>query len=160
MFSDVGMMEVITLVVLGLLLFGPDKLPEQIQNLTRTIRKLREFSESAKQDIRSELGPEFKDFEFEDLHPKTFVRKHLLEGGDGDGLGLDEIRKALDPRQELAEVADAVRGLEATERETERESDPVRKRAAGDDDTSRVVLTKGAGSEPPSARVPFDPDAT
>ncbi|MFJ6567951.1 sec-independent translocase [Streptomyces sp. NPDC091292] len=161
MFSDVGIMEVITLVVLGLLLFGPDKLPEQIQNLTRMIRKVREFSESAKQEIRSELGPEFKDFEFEDLHPKTFVRKHVLEGKDGDGFGLDEIRKALDPREELAELADAVRGLDAGDGESEdvRGTEPVREQAGGGL-PPRVVLTKDADSAPASARVPFDPDAT
>ena len=47
------------------------------------IRKIREFSDSAKEDIRSELGPEFKDFEFEDLNPKTFIRKQLDRRGPG-----------------------------------------------------------------------------
>lgn len=72
--------------------------------------RFREFSESTQQEIRSELGPEFEDFAPEDLHPKTFVHKHVLDG-DRLGLdpGLDEIRSALDPRQELAEAADAVR---------------------------------------------------
>ncbi|MFF3148340.1 twin-arginine translocase TatA/TatE family subunit, partial [Streptomyces sp. NPDC057927] len=63
MFSDVGPLELVTLAVLAVLLFGPDKLPEVIQNVTAFIRKFREFSENAKQEIRSELGPEFKDFE-------------------------------------------------------------------------------------------------
>jgi len=105
-FSDVGPLELITLVMLAVLLFGPDKLPEVIQNVAGFLRKVREFSESAKQEVRSELGTEFQDFEFEDLHPKVFLRKHVLEG---DGLGLDEVRSALDPSKELAEVAHAVR---------------------------------------------------
>ncbi|MEV6947239.1 sec-independent translocase [Streptomyces sp. NPDC051172] len=112
MFSDVGPMELVTLAVLAVLLFGPDRLPEIIQNVAGFLRKVRELSESAKEEIRSELGPGFKDFEFEDLHPKTFVRKHVLDGGGnglGDGFGLDEVRSALDPRAELAQVAEAVR---------------------------------------------------
>ncbi|NUQ96717.1 MAG: Sec-independent protein translocase subunit TatB [Streptomyces sp.] len=112
MFSDVGPMELVTLAVLAVLLFGPDRLPEIIQNVAGFLRKVRQLSESAKEEIRSELGPEFKDFEFEDLHPKTFVRKHVLDGdGNGlaDGFGLDEVRSALDPRAELAQVAEAVR---------------------------------------------------
>ncbi|MGH3322332.1 MAG: sec-independent translocase, partial [Streptosporangiaceae bacterium] len=28
------------------------------------------------------LGPEYKDLDFADLHPRTFVRKHLLEDDD------------------------------------------------------------------------------
>ncbi|MFF2963583.1 sec-independent translocase [Streptomyces sp. NPDC057963] len=144
MFSDVGPLELATLAVLAVLLFGPDRLPEAIQNVTALIRKFREFSEDAKQQIRSELGPEFNDFEFEDLHPKAFIRKHVL---DGDGLGLHEIRDALDPREELTEVVDAVRST--GDSPSERAATPV-----------RVNLAKEPGVES-AARAPIDyPDAT
>ena len=36
------------------------------------------FAEGAKNDLREGLGPEFADFEIEDLNPKRFVHKHLL----------------------------------------------------------------------------------
>ncbi|WP_406131796.1 sec-independent translocase [Streptomyces sp. NBC_00989] len=146
MFPDVGLPELVTLAILVVLLFGPDKLPEIIQNAAELIRKVRAFSDSAKEDIRSELGPDFKDFEFEDLHPKTFVRKHVLDSDDiGRDLGLDEIRSALDPRKDLAEVADAVRGAA-------HDTEP---QAAA----PQVTLEK---ADPPqeSARSAFDPDAT
>ncbi|WNM32817.1 sec-independent translocase [Streptomyces sp. Li-HN-5-11] len=147
MFSDVGPLELVTLAVLAVLLFGPDRLPEIIQNVAGFLRKVREFSESAKQEIRSELGPEFKDFEFEDLNPRTFVRKHVLESDDdGDGLGLDEIRSALDPRAELSQVADAVREA----------ADEARDDAATPE---RVSLTKEAGTGSP-AHAAVDHDAT
>lgn len=138
-----GPLELVTLVVLAVLLFGPDKLPEVIHNAAGFLRRLREFSESAKEEVRSELGSEFKDFEFEDLHPKTFVRKHVL---DGDSFGFDEFRSALDPRKELDEVVDVVRGAPD---EVEREA-VVR---------PRVNMEKGAASGS-GTRVPFDPDAT
>lgn len=144
MFSDVGPLELVTLVVLAVLLFGPDRLSEVVQNAAGFLRKVREFSESAKQEIRSEMGPQFQDFEFEDLHPKTFVRKHLLDG-DGD-LGLDEIRSALDPRAELGEVAHAVR--EAADRTEEGPATPGRANPA-----------KDVRAEPAAHQL-FDPDAT
>jgi len=103
-FNDIGPLELVTLAVLAVLIFGPDKLPKVIQDVARTIRKIREFSDSAKQDIRNELGPEFKDFEFEDLNPKTFLRKQL----DNDDLGLKEIRNGFDLKAEMAELSDAV----------------------------------------------------
>jgi sec-independent protein translocase protein TatB len=108
-FNDIGALEVVTLVVLAVLVFGPDKLPKVIQDVTRTIRKIREFSDSAKADIRSELGPEFKDFDFEDLNPKTFLRKQL----DNDDLGLKELRSGFDLKKEMAELTDAVHGRES-----------------------------------------------
>ncbi|MER7399882.1 sec-independent translocase [Streptomyces sp. NPDC000151] len=107
MFFDIGPLELVALVILAVLIFGPDKLPKVIQDVTGFIRKVRQFSDSAKEDIRSELGPEFKDFEFEDLNPKNFVRKHVLEK---DEYGLQEIRNGFDVKQEMAEVTEAVRG--------------------------------------------------
>ncbi|MFG2644454.1 sec-independent translocase [Streptomyces sp. NPDC048370] len=110
MFNDLGILELVTLVVLAVLIFGPDKLPKVIQDASRFIRKIREFSESAKQDIRTELGPEFKDFEFEDLNPKTFLRKQL--DGNEDLKELKELRSSFDLKKEMNEVADAVNGRE------------------------------------------------
>ncbi|AUG79535.1 preprotein translocase [Kitasatospora sp. MMS16-BH015] len=95
MFADIGPLEVVTLVIMAVVIFGPDKLPKLIQDTMGFIRKIRSFADSAKEDIRAELGPEFKDFDFEDLHPKTFVRKQLL-GGNEDPLGFKEIRDGLD----------------------------------------------------------------
>ncbi|MET9858361.1 sec-independent translocase [Streptomyces smyrnaeus] len=110
MFFDIGPLELVALIVLAVLVFGPDKLPKVIQDVSAFIRKVRQFSDSAKEDIRNELGPEFKDFEFEDLNPKTFARKHLL---DNDDLGIKEISNSFDLRKDLAEVTDAVNGTES-----------------------------------------------
>ncbi|WP_267714890.1 sec-independent translocase [Streptomyces sp. CoH17] len=152
MFNDIGALELVTLVVLAVLVFGPDKLPKVIQDVTRTIRKIREFSDSAKQDIRQELGPEFKDFEFEDLNPKTFLRKQL----DNDELGLKEIRNGFDLKKEMAEVADAVHSRDA-------ESSASGSSGSAGSGSGRVDMSKKPGpSEKPAAdvRPPFDADAT
>ncbi|NUQ99904.1 MAG: Sec-independent protein translocase subunit TatB [Streptomyces sp.] len=147
MFNDIGPLELVTIVVLAVLVFGPDKLPKFIQDVTRTIRKIREFSESAKQDIRTELGPEFKDFEFEDLNPKTYIRKQL----DNDELGLKEIRNGFDLKKEMAEVTDAVHGTEASS-----SSSPSSVSSSGSTG-GRVDMTKKPEED---ERPPFDADAT
>ena len=110
MFFDIGPLELVALIVLAVLIFGPEKLPKVIQDVASFIRKVRQFSDSAKEDIRSELGPEFKDFEFEDLNPKNFARKHLM---DNDDLGIKELSSSFDLRKDLAEVTDAVNGKES-----------------------------------------------
>ncbi len=152
MFFDIGPLELVTIVLLAVIVFGPDKLPKIIQDVTGMIRKLREFSDSAKEDIRKELGPEFKDFEFEDLNPKTFVRKNLLEN---DNLGLKELRNSFDLKDEMSTVTDAVQESGATVRRAgaapvaaANGSDPLRKR-----DTR-------PGPVPPDDNPPFDADAT
>lgn len=145
MFNDIGPLELVTLIILAVLVFGPDKLPKVIQDVTRTIRKIRDFSESAKQDIRQELGPEFKDFEFEDLNPKTFIRKQL----DNDDLGLKEIRNGFDLKKEMAEVTDAVHG---------RDSGTGSSSSASGPSGGKVEMTKQPAST--DERPPYDADAT
>ncbi|KPC89126.1 preprotein translocase [Streptomyces sp. NRRL WC-3753] len=163
MFNDIGALELVTLVVLAVLVFGPDKLPKVIQDVTRTIRKIREFSDSAKQDIRQELGPEFKDFEFEDLNPKTFIRKQL----DNDELGLKEIRNGFDLKKEMAEVADAVHSRD-TDASSSGSSSSGSAGSSGSGsgriDMSKKPETSGTPAKLEKSvaddRPPFDADAT
>jgi sec-independent protein translocase protein TatB len=82
----------VALVVLAIVIFGPDKLPKMVGEAARTIRRFREFSNNARSDLKKELGPEFQDLKLEDLNPKTFVRKNLL--GDDD-LGIRELKTDL-----------------------------------------------------------------
>ncbi|SHK72680.1 sec-independent translocase [Actinacidiphila paucisporea] len=153
MFFDIGPLELVALVVLAVLVFGPDKLPKVIQDTMAFIRKVREFSDSAKEDIRRELGPEFKDFEFEDLNPKTFIRKNLMS--DEDEYGLKELRdlgNSLDLRKEMAEVTDAVNGVETAA--------PARRAgaaAAGSGTPDRLRKREQLDDDEPP---PYDADAT
>ncbi|MFG3050471.1 sec-independent translocase [Kitasatospora sp. NPDC048239] len=147
MFSDVGALEILTLVIMAIVIFGPDKLPKMIQDTMGFIRKVRAFADDAKADIRSELGPEFKDFEFEDLHPKTFVRKQLM-GGQEDPLGLKEMRDSLDIRSVLDDKpAATVNGRSGT---------------VSMDKSGVPAPAAAASGAPlqPGERPPFDPDAT
>ncbi|MFJ6724626.1 MULTISPECIES: sec-independent translocase [unclassified Streptomyces] len=153
MFNDIGPLELVTIVVLAVLVFGPDKLPKVIQDVMRTVRKIREFSDSAKQDIRQELGPDFKDFEFEDLNPKTFIRKQL----DNEDLGLKEIRNGFDLKKEMAEVTDAVH-----HRDTDTPAASGGSAAANGSTGSapRLDMTKKPETPAHDDRPPFDADAT
>ncbi|MEU8760379.1 sec-independent translocase [Streptomyces sp. NPDC048659] len=148
MFSDIGALELVTLVVLAVLIFGPEKLPKMIQDVSRVIRKIREFSDGAKADIRSELGPEFKDFEFEDLNPKNFIRKQLAENEDFKEL--NELRSSFDLKKEMNEVADAVHG-----RETAPATPTAVNGSAGTPDLLKKQDKPDAGERPP-----YDSDAT
>ncbi|MEU8836396.1 Sec-independent protein translocase TatB [Streptomyces sp900116325] len=86
MFSDIGPLEVVTLIVLAVILVGPDKLPKMVSDTVRILRKLREFSQSAQASIRDELPAELKDLNLDDLNPKAFMAKNLL-GDQSLGLG-------------------------------------------------------------------------
>lgn len=89
---DLSITKILVLGVLGLVIFGPEQLPRMAAQAGRALRDLRRLADSARADLTESLGPEFRDFDFNDLNPRAFVRKHLLEdGGDessdwsGDG---------------------------------------------------------------------------
>jgi sec-independent protein translocase protein TatB len=79
---DVGIGEALLLLVLALIIFGPDQLPKVASQAARALRQLRTMANSARDDLREGLGPEFADFDVADLNPRRFVRKHLLEDLD------------------------------------------------------------------------------
>lgn len=74
MFDNLNWWEVGLLLLLALLIFG-DKLPNVISDGLRMLRNLRSMANSATSDLSRELGT---DIRLEDLHPKAFIRKHLL----------------------------------------------------------------------------------
>jgi sec-independent protein translocase protein TatB len=74
-FSNLNFWEIGTLLLLALFIFGPERLPKVISDGARMIRGLREMARNATSDLSRELGTEVR---LEDLHPKAFIRKHLL----------------------------------------------------------------------------------
>ena len=74
---DLSLPKLLVLAVIALVIFGPDKLPTIASQVGRALRDLRKIAEGAKNDLRDGLGPEFADFEIEDLNPKRVVHKHL-----------------------------------------------------------------------------------
>jgi sec-independent protein translocase protein TatB len=79
---DVGLPEMLVIIVVAIVVFGPDRLPEFARQAGRFVRQLRQFTQSARDDIRAELGPDFADFELSDLDPRRAVRKYVQEVWD------------------------------------------------------------------------------
>jgi sec-independent protein translocase protein TatB len=76
---DVGAPELLVLVVIAVILFGPEKLPEFARKAARVIRYVRSMAGNAQEQLSKELGPEFSDLDVRDLNPKAFIQKHLLD---------------------------------------------------------------------------------
>jgi sec-independent protein translocase protein TatB len=81
---DLSMWKLMVLGVIALVVFGPDRLPQLARDAGRTLRQLREMAQTARSELKSELGDTVGDFDFSDLNPRTFVRKHLLDDLDSD----------------------------------------------------------------------------
>jgi sec-independent protein translocase protein TatB len=80
----IGLPELMVIIVVAVLVFGPDRLPDFARQAGRFVRQLRTFAQNARDDIRAELGPEYADFELTDLDPRRAVRKYLQDTWDED----------------------------------------------------------------------------
>jgi sec-independent protein translocase protein TatB len=111
MFENLNWWEFVALLLLALLIFG-DRLPKVIADGLRMLRNLRSMARNATSDLSRELGT---DIQLEDLHPKAFIRKHLLSEEDEEALRkplrgvYDDLRTDIKGVQsELNDVAEGI----------------------------------------------------
>ena len=87
MFESVGWGEILVLVVAGLFILGPERLPSAAAWLGKTSRQVREYATGARDQLRRELGPEFDELRkpledlrgLRDFNPRTAVRRTLFD---------------------------------------------------------------------------------
>ncbi|MDQ2626017.1 MAG: Sec-independent protein translocase protein TatB [Actinomycetota bacterium] len=90
MFANVGWGEMLVLVVLGLVILGPERLPGAIRWTAGALRQAREYVTNATDQLRDEMGPEFEDLreplselqKLRGMTPRAALTKHLLDGDD------------------------------------------------------------------------------
>ena len=75
---DLSLPKLLVLIVIALVVFGPDELPTIAARAGRALADLRQIAEGARNDLRDGLGPEFAGFEIEDLNPRRLAHKHLF----------------------------------------------------------------------------------
>mgnify|MGYP001405479090 CR=1 FL=1 len=79
MFDNINGWEIAALLLIALFILGPERLPKVISDAARGIRKLRQMARNATAELNREMGTNLR---MEDLHPKTFIRKHVLSEED------------------------------------------------------------------------------
>jgi sec-independent protein translocase protein TatB len=90
MFANVGWGEMLVLVVIGLVVLGPERLPGAIRWVSNTLRQARDYISGATSQLRDDLGPEFEEFraplselqKLRGMTPRAALTKHLLDGDD------------------------------------------------------------------------------
>ena len=103
MFANVGWAEMLVLVVIGLVVLGPERLPGAIRWTGNALRQARDYVSGATTQLREDFGPEIEEFrqplselnKLRGMTPRAAITKHLLDGDDSiltgkfDGPGSD-----------------------------------------------------------------------
>jgi sec-independent protein translocase protein TatB len=96
---DINAPEFVLLLVLAVILFGPERLPDLARKAARVVRYVRTMAGSAQEQLSRELG---QDVDLRDLNPRAFVQKHLL----------DEVEPIIaDVKKEITDVQGTVSGV-------------------------------------------------
>jgi sec-independent protein translocase protein TatB len=90
-FDSIGWGEIVVLVVAGLFILGPERLPAAAAWTGKAIRQVREFATGAREQLRGELGPEFDELRkpleelrgLRNFNPRTAVTRTLFDEGVG-----------------------------------------------------------------------------
>ncbi|MGH8876001.1 MAG: Sec-independent protein translocase subunit TatB [Stackebrandtia sp.] len=127
MLDNLGGLEIVVLLLVALFIIGPERLPKVLKGVGNGIRKVRRMATDATADISKEVG---HDIDITDLHPKTFIRKHVLSEADEAALknplksALDDVKEHTKPlRDELDETTKAVRSAPKRARDNGKPSD-------------------------------------
>lgn len=94
--------ELVLIIVIAILLFGPEKMPEYSRKAARIFVYLRGVANNTQNTLREQLGPEYSDLELTDLNPKAFIKKHLSQ----EVAAIEEAKREIEQmKQEIEEAA-------------------------------------------------------
>jgi sec-independent protein translocase protein TatB len=90
MFANVGWGEMLVLVVVGLVVLGPERLPGAIRWTAGALRQARDYLSGMTTQLREDIGPEFDDLreplselqKLRGMTPRAALTKHLFDGDD------------------------------------------------------------------------------
>ena len=102
MFANIGWGEMLVLVIAGLVILGPERLPGAIRWTSGALRQVRDYVSGATSQLREDLGPEFEDLrqplaelqKLRGMTPRTAITKHLLDGDDSFLTGMFDEKQA------------------------------------------------------------------
>jgi sec-independent protein translocase protein TatB len=148
---DISGWEFLTLGIIAVIIFGPDKLPKFAADAARFMNQARKYVNGAKDELTRELGPEFADVKVSDLTPRGMMKKAL-----GDDDPFEEIRQhGLDVRQNVEQFRDLRKplqfsngnGADAT-KHSEQEPDEARPRKPLPEPPVPTIARSTNGSAP------------
>jgi sec-independent protein translocase protein TatB len=86
---DVNGPEFLILLVVTVFVIGPQRMPEYAAKLARAVRQLRGMADTAKEQLREQMGSDFEDVDWSQYDPRQYdprriVREALMDGEPGN----------------------------------------------------------------------------
>lgn len=139
---DINSGELLVLAAVGVIVLGPERLPQYAAQLGKLVRQARSFARTARAQMRDELGEDFDDIDWQSLDPRRYDPRRIVR----DALLDDDDEPVLhEPRS----------GQSSSTRSDGTQSNGTQSNGTQSNGTAGVDLTKAT-----EATAEFDPDAT
>ncbi|WP_432496626.1 twin-arginine translocase TatA/TatE family subunit [Kineococcus auxinigenes] len=76
--------ELVVLLVVALVILGPERLPQYAEQLAHLVKSVRRFAKGAQAQMREELGPEFDDIDWQKLDPRQYDPRRIVRDALSD----------------------------------------------------------------------------
>ncbi|SDN12385.1 twin-arginine translocase TatA/TatE family subunit [Actinomyces ruminicola] len=150
--------EFFVLLLVVVIVVGPQRLPEYTRKLTQGVRRLRLFLDDAKTQIAEEVGPELGDLDLSDLDPRNYDPRKIVR--DALGEDLDAIRRDLtNPFQSVVDTAKEASNEAAAAVSGKKKSRPLSKMIEDKAEETRTARAASATAATAAASGPQAPDA-
>ena len=70
--------KLLIILVIAVILIGPERLPGYAAQLARLVKTLRGFAAGAKERMREEMGPEFDEVDWRKLDPRQYDPRRII----------------------------------------------------------------------------------
>ena len=86
---DINGGEFLVLVIVAVFVIGPERMPEYAAKFAKLIRQLRAMADTAKDQMREQMGPDFDEIDWKQYDPRQYdprriVREALMDEGPRD----------------------------------------------------------------------------
>jgi sec-independent protein translocase protein TatB len=113
--------KIFIVLLIALIILGPDKLPHYAQKFGQFVRSAKRMADGAKDRLRDEMGPEFDDVNWQQLDPRQYDPRRIIR----DALREDEREAQAAARKDKAIAAAQARRARMSQTQESVDADQV-----------------------------------
>lgn len=144
---DINGWELVIIVVVALLVIGPERLPQYLAKARQGVRDLRRLAEGAKTQLRDQMGPEFDNVDWSAYDPRQYDPRRIVR---------DALAEGWDATEEPQDQPEGAAAPVVSRREPPRRPTPARRRRGGSSGPTTRRCTTRPGLCPTTTTPPDD----
>lgn len=98
--------ELVVLILIAVVVLGPERLPEYAAQLARLVKELRRLASGAREQLREEVGPELDEVDWRKLDPRQYDPRRIIKEALLDDI--EDVFKPVNPGAPKAAAAVSV----------------------------------------------------